>query len=134
MGTFRYPIEIGNADQSRFVRLEAWVGSGSSPSTPLRTSYTGMPSPILRELGFTPLSQRRFRMADGRIVERGICQLPIHIGQETLTTLVVLGDDESEPLLGATALEEFALGADAVHHTLVPIVSNALSFRPESEP
>ena len=126
MGTFRYPIEIGSADQSRFERLEAWVDSGSS--------YTWIPRPALLKLGFSPHYQRRFRTADGRIVERGVCQAPIRIGQETLITLCVFGDDDSEPLLGATALEDFGLGVDPIHHALVPVVSNALSFTLEVSP
>ena len=39
MGTFRYPVEIGNADQIRFERLDAWVDSGSS--------YTWIPRRVL---------------------------------------------------------------------------------------
>ena len=44
----------------------------------------------------------------------------------------VFGNDDSEALLGATALEEFGLGVDPVNHTLVPIVLNLLSFNTEN--
>ena len=124
MSTFRYPIEIGDISRERFERLEAWVDTGANPSW--------VPQQVLERLGFSPESFRRFRTADGRIVERGVCQVPLRLGQETLMVLCVFGDDQSEPLLGATALEEFALGVDPIHHTLVPVVSNLLGFSPEA--
>ena len=124
MSTFRYPIEIGDSNRERFERLEAWVDTGAS--------YSRVPQQVLERLGFSPESFRRFRTADGRIVERGVCQVPLRLGQETLMVLCVFGDDQSEPLLGATALEEFALGVDPIHHTLVPVVSNLLGFSPEA--
>lgn len=43
----------------------------------------------------------------------------------------IFGDDGTEPLLGATALEEFGLGVDPINHTLIPIVLNLLGFNQE---
>ena len=124
MSTFRYPIEIGDIDQARYERLEAWVDSGAS--------YTWIPQPILDRLGYFPTGRRRFRMANGSAIERDVCRVNLRIGQDVEFTLCVFGDEDSEPLLGATALEEFALGVDPVHHTLVPVVLNLLSFNPEA--
>ena len=124
MSTFRHPIEIADIDRERFERLEAWVDTGAS--------YTWIPRPILIRLGYTPLYRRPFRVADGRIIERDLCRAHLRISQEIQFTLCVFGDDQSEPLLGATALEEFALGVDPIHHTLVPVVSNLLGFSPEA--
>jgi hypothetical protein len=61
----------------------------------------------------------------------GLCQAALRIGQETSIISCVFGDEESEPLLGATALEEFALGVDPVNHTLVPVVHKLLGFGTE---
>ena len=121
MSTFRYPIEIGDVAQEHFESMEAWVDTGAS--------HTVMPRPILVRLGFSPAYVRSFRTADGRVIERGVCQIPLRIGQEILMVLCVFGDDQSEPLLGATALEEFALGVDPMQHTLVPVVNNLLGIR-----
>ena len=120
MSTFRYNIEIGDSNQGQFRQLAAWVDTGAS--------YTFVPRPVLEELGYSPTGQRRLRMADGRIIGRDTCQAAIRIGQETLIVLCVFGEADSDPLLGATALEEFALGVDPVHHTLVPIVVNLLGI------
>lgn len=121
MGTFRYPIELGNVQQSQFTRLEAWVDSGAT--------YTWVPRPTLARLGFAPVYRRRFRIANGQVIERDICWAPIRIGQEVLPCLVVFGDEDSEPLLGAMTLEAFSLGVDGVNRTLVPVLSNLFSVR-----
>jgi clan AA aspartic protease len=120
MSVFLYPIEIGDSEQNRFETIQAWVDSGSS--------YTWVPSSILTTLGFTPSFKRRFVLADGGIVEKDVCQVPLRIGHETIISLVVFGDENSEPLLGATALEDFGLGIDPINHTLIPIISKALSL------
>ena len=60
-----------------------------------------------------------------------MCQVPLRIGEETVIVSCVFGDNGSEALLGATALEELGLGVDPVNHILVPIVLNLLGFSPE---
>ena len=123
MTTFRYPIEIGDPPGEHFEMLEAWVDTGAS--------YSLVPQAIMANLGHAPTHHRPFRLANGNVVELGLCQVPLRIGQETSMVSCVFGDDQSEPLLGATALEEFGLGVDPVNHTLVPVVLNLLGFKPE---
>ena len=123
MSTFRYPIEVGESTRQRFERVEAWVDTGAS--------YSLMPRSILENLGHSPTHHRPFRIADGSVVELGLTQVPLRIGEEVSMVSCVFGDDESEPLLGATALEEFGLGVDPLNHTLVPVVLNLLGFNPE---
>ena len=124
MSAFRYPIryptEIGDPGRQRFEMVDAWVDTGASYSLVHRN--------ILQRLGHMPTHSRPFRLADGSVVEFGLCQVSLRIDQETSMVSCVFGDDDSEPLLGATALEEFGLGVDPVNHTLVPIVLNLLSF------
>lgn len=123
MTTFRYPIEIGDSGQENFESLEAWVDTGAS--------YTLIPREVMERLGHVPVHQRPFRLADGSIVELGLCQAPLRIGEETVMVSCVFGDDRSEALLGATALEELGLGVDPINHTLIPIVLNLLGFNQE---
>ena len=125
MTTFRYSIEIGDSAGQRFETVEAWVDTGAS--------YSMVPRSILQHLGHSPTYRRPFRMADGSIVELGLSQLTMRIGQETRVVSCVFGEEGSQPLLGATALEEFALGVDPVNHTLVPVVLNLLGFDPEEK-
>ena len=123
MTVFRYPIEIGDMAGQRFEVLEAWVDTGAS--------YTLAPRAVMEELGHAPTYRQLFRLANGSIVELGLTQVTLRIGQETRVVSCVFGEEDSEPLLGATALEEFALGVDPVNHTLIPIVLNLLGFSPE---
>ncbi len=122
MTTFRYTIGIGDSAGQRFETVEAWVDTGAS--------YSLVPSSILHRLGHSPTYRRPFRMADGSIVELGLIQLTIRIGQETRVVSCVFGEEGREPLLGATAVEEFALGVDPVNHTLAPLVLNLHVFSP----
>ena len=121
MSTFRYPIEVGDAAQQRFQRLEAWVDTGAS--------HTLIPRPLLAGLGYSPAFRRSFRQADGSVSEMDVCRVYLRVGDEVQFTLCVFGGDESEPLLGATALEESGLGVDPVQHKLVPVVGNLLGIR-----
>ena len=124
MSTFQISLEIGDTAQENFESIDAWVDTGAS--------YTLIPRPILERLGYSPTFQRRFRLANGSVVELDGCRAYLRINQEVQFTLCIFGDNGSEPLLGATALEEFSLGVDPVNHTLVPVVSNLLSFDPEA--
>ena len=123
MTTFRYPIEIGDPTREHFEMVDAWVDTGAS--------YTLVPQAIMENLGHSPTHIRPFRLANGDVVELGLCQVPLRIGREISMVSCVFGDDQSEPLLGATALEEFGLGVDPLNHTLVPVVLNLLGFSPE---
>ena len=123
MTTFRYPVQIGVPTRSRFETVEAWVDT--------RASYTLVSGTILERLGHASIHRRPLRLADGSVVEMGLCQVPLRIGEETSMVSCVFGDNDSEALLGATALEEFGLGVDPVNHALVPIVLNLLGFSPE---
>ena len=123
MSTFQYSIQIGNQSREMFEVLDAWVDTGAS--------YTLIPKDIMERLGHVPTHHRPFRLADGNTVELGLCQAPLRIGEETVMVSCVFGDDRSEALLGATALEELGLGVDPVNHTLIPIVLNLLGFNQE---
>ena len=120
MTVFRYPMEIEDSAGQRFETVVAWVDTGAS--------YTLVPGSMLEELGHTPTYYHPFRLADGTIVELGVTQVLVRIGEGTRVVSCVFGGEDSEPLLGATALEEFALGVDPVNHTLVPIVLKLLGF------
>ncbi len=112
MGTFRYPIEIGDPQGTRFERVEALVDTGAS--------YTVVPIPILERLGVQRTERRPFRLADDSIVERDVGQTWIRIDGRSFVQLVVFGNAEGA-LLGAFSLEGFGLGVDPVGRRLIPV-------------
>jgi clan AA aspartic protease len=113
MATFRVTIEIGPMDQSRFEQIEALVDTGAT--------YTVVPRDVLERLGITPQFRRRFRLADGRVVELDMAVVAIRLEGQTLPTICVFGEEGMDALLGAVTLEEFGLGVDPVNKRLVPI-------------
>lgn len=123
MTVFRYPIEIGDAAGQYFETLEPWVDTGAS--------YSLVPRSIMQRLAYSPTHHRPFQLADGSVVNPGLGRVYFRIGEDVQFSLCVFADEGSEPLLGATALEEFALGVDPVNHTLVPVVLKLLGFGTE---
>jgi clan AA aspartic protease len=113
MGTFKVRMEIGDATGERWEILEALVDTGAT--------YTMVPASLLRRLGVKPHTRDLFTLADGRRVEHDIGHGWIRVDGRTVITLVVFGDADSEPLLGAYALEGVRLAPDPVGRRLVPV-------------
>ncbi len=112
MGTFNWPMRIAGTTGGRFVDLEATVDTGAF--------YTALPAPLLRELGIAPLFRRRLQLADGRLIDADIGEARATVSGETVTTLVIFGEDRSPPLLGAYTLEGLALAVDPTSQSLIP--------------
>ncbi len=83
-------------------------------------AYTTLPARLLRELGVTPTGRRRFLLADGRRVDMDFGEARTTIDGESVATLVIFGEDDGPPLLGAYTLEGLALAVDPVEQRLVP--------------
>ncbi len=112
MGHFRVTVEIGGASGARFEPVDALVDTGAT--------YTWMPRSLLVRLGLSPQEQRDFILADGRRVPYGMAWAPVRLDGRTQPTLLVFGDDDTDPLLGVFTLEGFGLGVDAVNQRLIP--------------
>ncbi|HEX9640860.1 MAG TPA: 4a-hydroxytetrahydrobiopterin dehydratase, partial [Candidatus Krumholzibacteria bacterium] len=82
----------------------------------------------LERLGVEPAFQRQFKVADGRLLERGVAEVVARIDGRALHTLCVFGDEGSEPLLGAFALDGFALAPDPIGERLTPLETLPLLF------
>ncbi len=113
MGTFRVPIEIGDPQGERYEQVEATVDTGAS--------YTLVPASMLQQLGVTSHDRLTFFLADGRKLERDVGRTWIRVDGKAEITLVVFGEEGTEPLLGAYTLEGLRLGVDSFHQRLVPI-------------
>ena len=113
MGTFTAEIEIGDPEGSRFEAVSALVDTGASVTT--------LPSSVLRDLGVTPHTEFTFVLADGRQMQRPVGQTWIRIADRSVITLVVFGDEDVEPLLGAYSLQGLMLGVDSPNERLIPI-------------
>ena len=112
MGTFKWPLRISSVDGQQARDIEATVDTGAA--------YTTLPARLLRELGVLPMGQRRFLLADGRRVCMDYGEARASVNGESVTTLVVFGEDDAPALLGAYTLKGLALAVDPVEQRLVP--------------
>ena len=113
MGTFRYPVEIGTPSGTQFELVNPMVDTGAT--------YTFVPSSLLERLNVEPIRQTGLIMADGRRMQRALGQTWIRAAGREVMTLVVFGDEDITPLLGAYALEGLGLGVDPVHSQLIEV-------------
>jgi predicted aspartyl protease len=123
MGIFSSRITISTLDGQQTREVEAMVDTGST--------YTVLPSVMLREMGIAPTRKAKFEFGDGRVVEMDMGEARASINGETAVTPVVFGDD-APPLLGAVTLEELLLAVDPVGLRLVP--ARGLPQRMGNEP
>ena len=112
MGTFKWPLRIASMDGQQARDIEATVDTGAS--------FTTLPGSLLRELGIKATGKRGFLLADGRRVDMNYGQAWATIDGESVITIVVFGEDEAPPLLGAYTLEGLALAVDPEAQRLVP--------------
>ena len=111
MGMFSVTIGVANIEGNAFQRVKATVDTGAH--------YSLIPRSILQKAGVKPYKSEVMEMADGSLKEYPIGRaLMSYDGREEVCQ-VVFGED-SEPLLGALALEEFGLMVDPVGRKLLP--------------
>ena len=111
MGCFQYPIEIGDPAGQRFMRLDALVDTGAS--------YTLAPASLLTRLGVARTETAVFALADSSQIELDIGETCIRINGRQATSIVVFGDEDATPLLGAYALDGLRLGVDPINECLI---------------
>ena len=111
-GTFRIKYPGGKQTKYR-VNYVQGLKSGAA--------YTWVPRRVLERLGHQPSFRLPFVLADGRVVQRDLTEARIRLGGQIRTRIVVLGDNEGDPLFGADSLQGFGLAVDPVNHRLVPV-------------
>ena len=94
------------------MEIEAMVDTGAS--------YTIVPANLLDDLGVQPIDRIGLVLADGRRVEYDIGRAMATINGRTEATLVVFGEDNARPLLGAYTLEGLRLAVDPTSGKLMP--------------
>jgi clan AA aspartic protease len=112
VGTFSVDFVIWNWNRTQSRTLNGLVDTGAS--------YTLVPASILEELGIEREYSETFTLADGSKRELSVGRLDMELEGMTRNVYVVFGADGSRILLGAMALEAFALAADAKYRRLIP--------------
>ena len=112
VGTFSVDFVIRNRDTAQARELNGVVDTGAS--------FTVIPAHILDELGIERERTRTFSFADGSRRELAIALAEMELEGQRGNVYVVFGPDSRKILLGALALETFALAADAKYRRLIP--------------
>ena len=111
VGTFYVDFTLRSGDGTRSLDLNGLVDTGAS--------YTLIPAALLDDLGVARRETLTFRLANGSTQEFDIGLAEMELEERTNPVHVVFGP-ENRILLGAMALEAFALAADARNRRLVP--------------
>ncbi len=113
VGTFYIDFIVRNrTDVARMLSLNGLVDTGAS--------YTVIPAGLLDGLGVRRVETLTFEIADGSRQDLDIGIVEMELQGRIREVYVVFGSDATPVLLGAMALEAFALAADAKNRTLVP--------------
>ncbi len=79
---------------------------------------TLVPRPCLESIGLTPKGQRVYSLADGSEIRMDVTTADIEFMGEIVGGTIVMGEAESEPLLGVTALESVGIEVDPLNQRL----------------
>ncbi|MXW34969.1 MAG: hypothetical protein F4Z60_05140 [Chloroflexi bacterium] len=126
MGTLNVTIEVAAGPDSPGERIRTLAGTGQM--------YSSVPAAILRRLGVEPTGRRTFVYPDGERVERDIGWPVVRVedAERAHPSLVVFGDDDSEPLLGTLTLTMCGLEVDPERDELVPLTAYLPGIRVEA--
>ena len=112
VGTFSADFVIRNRNGSQSRVLNGVVDTGAS--------FTVIPEQILDELGIAREETKLFSFADGSRRELDVALAEMELQGQRGAVYVVFGPDSRKTLIGALALETFALAADAKYRRLIP--------------
>jgi len=85
------------------------------------TIYTMIPRGIAERLNLQVIDRRKFRPANGEVVEYPVSEAYIVVEDRGVTSLVVIGPNNVQPLLGVTTLELLGLEVDLTTGRLKPM-------------
>lgn len=118
MALFRKRVRVSNSkDPNQFFEQEFWVDTGAL--------YSFVPEDSLYRIGVEPSVKRNLILADGRKDTRllGFCDFQVEGLEGSLPCPVIFAHRDSLFLLGATALENFAVEVDLIQKRLKPILA-----------
>lgn len=113
MGLFKVHVRVFNLkEEQRASDIELVVDTGAT--------YPVVPRGLADDLGIHPSERRIFTLADGTRLSRDMGWAGLSYDGRSTPSLVVLGEADDIPLLGAFALEGMGLEVDPVAKTLRP--------------
>jgi predicted aspartyl protease len=113
VGTFRVDVEVENPVRpgTRGLLRAVLVDTGAELSW--------FPAETLQSLGIERSSVRKFRQADGTVLDRWIGPAFVHVAGTRATDDVVFAESSDLTLLGARSLEGLNLRVDPISKRLI---------------
>jgi len=113
-GFVRVKVKVRNIKKPKLeAELELLADTGAI--------YTIVSRKQLEALGIKPKGKRRFKIADGKVIEREVGAAEVEINGESTYSIIVFGEPEDAQVLGVTTLEELGLQVDPVSGQLKPL-------------
>jgi len=122
MGFVKVRVKIGNPEKpgvSKEVELIADTGA----------IYTVVSKKVLEELDIRKRGKRKFKLANGRVVEREVGIIEIEVKKTVAYTTVFFGEESDTQVLGVTALEELGMQVDPITGELKPMELLLLEYK-----
>ena len=115
-GRLSHPRELSGQRKLRFL-----VDTGAF--------FSVVPREVLSTLKVSPVGEETVQFADGRRARWKVGEVRLEVDGRSVTTLVLFGKKETQPLLGAYSLEGLGLTVDSRRRRLVrrPIVIVAVA-------
>ena len=112
VGTFYVDFTLWSDDGIRSHTLNGLVDTGAF--------YPQVPAALLEDLGVEQVFSEVFRLADGSRLELPVGLATLELQGKSRSVYTIFRPEGSSILLGALALETFALAADARNQCLIP--------------
>lgn len=77
-----------------------------------------VPRQHLESIGLAPKGQRTYELADGSEIRLDVTTADVEFMGDIIGATIVMAEEESEPLLGLTALESMGIEVDPRNQTL----------------
>ncbi len=122
MGLTHIAVKVRNRDSNETFSANFLVDTGATDSM--------VPARELKRIGIEPTGKKTYEIATGELQQFDVAYADISFLDETLTSRVIFGPDNAEPILGVIALESMGVIVDPVNQTLKK-VGLSLKYWPE---
>jgi clan AA aspartic protease len=122
MGLTHIAVKVRNRDSHETFSANFLVDTGATDSM--------VPACELKRIGIEPTGKKTYEVATGELQQFDVAYAEISFLDETLTSRVIFGPDNAEPILGVIARESMGVIVDPVNHTLKK-VGLSLKYWPE---
>ena len=123
MGLTHVAVKVHNRDSKETFSASFLVDTGATDSM--------VPASELKRIGIEPTGKKTYEVATGELQQFDVAYADITFLDETLTSRVIFGPDDAEPILGVIALESMGVIVDPVNQTLKKLPGLALKYWPE---